>query len=321
MHLGVDGNESKVLSDFWTLLSFLNIVFFLVINILFNLNNQYTIGLQLKYIFVLLDWQPVEITLILLKKKTVLQNFFFDFSKCFSRLRHLVSLNSQNNPIQNTSSGQIAFKMAKSAMFYCIVSCNLFLHYNIQWYVLYDVIAGSIHQQAQQQQQMENLRFNSNPYQNNSPVHQSAYPQSPVQHVQSPLANPYVNQAARTNNLGMSPQFHRSHTWHGNELSSAPQQSERDRDRDMRGGRDSRGHENRDNYDRNRDRGHHHRDRSGGRYRGEPMEDHRNSPASDNFYGGNGFEARRQKVLDKHNRMLQGHRGGSRNDPGRKGHY
>lgn len=174
------------------------------------------------------------------------------------------------------------------------------------------VTAGSIHQQAQQQQQL----LNSNPYQNNSPAHRSPYPPSPVgvQHTQSPLANPYMNQAARNNQSGMSPQFQRSHTWHGNELSSAPQQTDRERDRDMRSGRDNRGHDNRDSYDRNRDRGHH-RDRSGGRHRGDRMEDYRKSPPHDNF------EAKRQSVLDKHNRMLQGHKGSSRHESGRKARY
>lgn len=111
-------------------------------------------------------------------------------------------------------------------------------------------------------------------------------------------------QAARNNQSGMSPQFHRSHTWHGNELSSAPQQLDRDREREMRGNRDNRGRDHRENYDRNRDRGHSHRDRSGGRHR---MEDYRHSPNHDNYNSGENFELRRQKVLDKHNRMLQGH--------------
>lgn len=177
----------------------------------------------------------------------------------------------------------------------------------------YTFPVGSIHQQNQQQQQMEALRYNSNPYQNNSPVSQRPLQQQPLSHPQNPLTNPYMNQPMRTQQMGMSPQFQRSHTWHGSDLSSASGQMERERD--MRGGRDGRGHQSRENYDRNQDRGNAHRDRSGGRYRGDRFEDYRHSPNNDNF------DSRRKRVLEKQDKMLQGHSRDSRHHHGRKGRY
>ena len=171
---------------------------------------------------------------------------------------------------------------------------------------------------------MENLRHNSNPYQNSSPVsHRSQYGHHSPQPIQNPLANPYMNQALRSNQSGMSPQFNRSHTWHGNDLSTTQPQQGRDRERDNRGSRDNRGHghDNKEQYDRNRDRGHSHRDRSGSRQRGDRVEDYRNSPSNDNYNGAENFESRRQNVLDKQNRPIQGHQRGSRHEGGRSGRY
>ncbi|XP_045207110.2 RNA-binding protein 7-like [Mercenaria mercenaria] len=166
---------------------------------------------------------------------------------------------------------------------------------------------GSIHQQQQQQQQQSmiqgNIRNINNPYQNSQPA-SSPKPFTNGQFMQMNAAppNPFaMNQPVRNQPSGMShpPSFHRSHTWHGNDLSNG--QHERDRE-------DRRGND-RDRYS-NRDRDRSNSRRRDGYGQENGRDEYRNSPSSYNDRNGNAddFESRRQKVLQKHDRMLQGYR-------------
>ncbi|KAL4229504.1 RNA recognition motif [Mactra antiquata] len=191
---------------------------------------------------------------------------------------------------------------------------------------------GSIHQQQQQQQQQQQHQQHQqgvvqgqvgntmNPYQNN-PVQQIPNPYMNMQNFQLNIVpqNPYmVSQPVM--NPSSNPAFHRSHTWHGSDLSRniGDRDHDKDRDRDKDRGRE--------NHSRDRSRDTHSRDRS----HGSSDRGYRNSPNSNNDRRSKeeSFESRRQKVLHKQEQVLQTYRhsrdrhaGGSSYQHQRRGRY
>ncbi|XP_060567809.1 RNA-binding protein 7-like [Ruditapes philippinarum] len=180
---------------------------------------------------------------------------------------------------------------------------------------------GSIHQQQQQQQQQQHqqptmnqgsFRNFNNPYQNTQIIiSPQPYQNNQFMQMNTMPPNPFaMNQPMRIqHSVGQHPpSFHRSHTWHGNDLSSGQQVDQQDRD-ERRG-------QDRDRYS-NRDR-----ERSNSRTRrdGNPenneRDEYRHSPSSYNRNGNaenrnkntESFESRRQKVLQKHDRVIQSYR-------------
>ena len=149
----------------------------------------------------------------------------------------------------------------------------------------------------------QNSQISPQPYQNNQYMQMNIVPPNPFL-----MNQPMRNQPSGGQN---PPSFHRSHTWHGNDLSSG----QHERDRDERRGQERDRYTHRENRDRDRSSS---RRRDGNSDDGG-YEDYRNSPSGYNRNGNNGnsnyrdksfenIESRRQKVLQKHDRMLQSYR-------------
>ncbi|WAR06646.1 RBM7-like protein [Mya arenaria] len=190
---------------------------------------------------------------------------------------------------------------------------------------------GSIHQQQQQQQQqlMMNMR---NPYQQSSPIPQNPYmnPNMPMMRINSRPQNPYIGNQSP---IPPQPNFQRSHTWHGGEMNSLSD-NEQSGTRDGRDG--SRDRDNGSSRERHTDRGRHRhtdrdrdnsgRDRSGSR---NWNEDYRGSQSPSSYRdgydnSGHDLQAKRQRVLEKTDRLKESYHRGNRHQHGhdrKRGRY
>ncbi|KAH3826207.1 RNA-binding protein 7-like [Dreissena polymorpha] len=184
---------------------------------------------------------------------------------------------------------------------------------------------GSSHQQQQQQHQREtSLR---NPHHHSSPIPNSPHMlpnmnmNVPVMNIMNIPLNPYMNnqpmgvmggQMSPLIQQSHPPNFQRSNTWHGGEGSGSEGEYGR------ADNRNSRGHHGR-KVDQDKDRsGYSDRDRSHSRNRNDGYHNDRHGG------GGGGsereFEAKRQRVMEKTNRMKQSYQHDSHGSHGQRSH-